>query len=59
MDLFHIHKLNLYGMNHSFKKPFEELQMLWDEYEIPYNKRKKLLLVETEVVSLLMYDVLQ
>ena len=31
---------------------------MWDKYGIPYNKRKKLLLVEIEMVSLLMCDVL-
>ena len=31
---------------------------MWDQYGIPYNKRRKLLLVELEMVSLLMCDVL-
>ena len=45
-------------MDHSFKQLYEELHLIWDEYGIPYNKRKKLLLVEIEMVSLLMCDVL-
>ena len=52
------HQLKLHGMDHSFKKLYEELNTMWDEYGIPYNKRKKLLLVEIEMVSLLMCDVL-
>ena len=46
------------GMEHSFKDLYQKLNYLWDEYGIPYNKRKKLLLVEIEMVSLLMCDVL-
>ena len=52
------HQLKLHGMDHSFKKLLEELHLMWDEYGIPYNKRKRLLLVEIEMVSLLMCDVL-
>ena len=52
------HQLKLHGMDHSFKLLIQELQEMWDEYGIPYNKRKKLLLVEIEMVSLLMCDVL-
>ncbi len=52
------HQLKLHGMDHSFKQLIEELQIMWDKYGIPYNKRKKLLLVEIEMVSLLMCDVL-
>ena len=46
------------GMEHSFQELFEKLNYLWDEYGIPYNKRRKLLLVEIEMVSLIMCDVL-
>ena len=52
------HQLKLHGMDHSFKQLFEDLHLIWDEYGIPYSKRKKLLLVEIEMVSLLMCDVL-
>ena len=52
------HQLKLHGMDHSFKQLIEELHKMWDEYGIPHNKRKKLLLVEIEMVSLLMCDVL-
>ena len=52
------HQLKLHRMDHSFKKLLEELHLMWDEYGIPYNKRKRLLLVEVEMVSLLMCDVL-
>ena len=45
-------------MEHSFQELFEKLNYLWDEYGIPYNKRRKLLLVEIEMVSLIMCDVL-
>ena len=45
-------------MDHSFKKLLEELHLMWDEYGIPYNKRKRLLLVDIEMVSLFMCDVL-
>ena len=51
-------QIKLHGMDHSFKKLIEELHLMWDEYGIPYNKRKRLLLVEIEMVSLLMCDVL-
>ena len=46
------------GMEHSFKDLYQKLNYLWDKYGIPYNKRKKLLLVEIEMVSLIMCDVL-
>ena len=36
----------------------EELHLTWNEYGIPCNKRKRLLIVEIEIVSLLMCDVL-
>ena len=52
------HQLKLHAMYHSFKKLVEELHLTWGEYGIPYNKRKRLLLVEIEMVSLLMCDVL-
>ena len=45
-------------MEHSFKDLYQKLNYLWDENGIPYNKRKKLLLVEIEIVFLLMCDVL-
>ena len=45
-------------MDHSFKQLIEELQIMWGNYGIPYNKRNKLLLVEIEMVSLLMCDAL-
>ena len=51
-------QIKLHGIDHSFKKLIEELHLMWDEYGIPYNKRKRLLLVEIEMVSLLMCDVL-
>ena len=51
-------QLKMHGMDNSFKKLYEELHLIWDEYGIPYNKRRKLLLVEIEMVSLLMCDVL-
>ena len=51
-------QLKEHGMAQSFKKLYEELHMVWDEYGIPYNKRKKLLLVEIEMISLLLCDVL-
>ena len=50
------HQLKLHGMGNSFKKLYEELHLIWDEYGIPYNKRRKLLLVEIEIISLLMCD---
>ena len=46
------------GIEHSFQELFEKLNYLWDEYDIPYNKRRKLLLVEIGMVSLIIYDVL-
>ena len=46
------------GMEHSFKDLYQKLNQLWDEYGIPYQKRRKLLLVEIEMVSLIMCDVL-
>ena len=49
-------QIKLHGIYHSFKRSIEELHL--DEYGIPYNKRKILLLVEIEMVSLLMCDVL-
>ena len=45
-------------MDQSFKQLYEELNDMWDQYGIPYNKRKKLLLVEIKMISLLMCDVL-
>ena len=51
-------QLKLHGMDNSFKKLYKELHLIWDEYGIPYNKRRKLLLVEIEMISLLMCDVL-
>ena len=51
-------QLKEHGMVQSFKKLYEELHIVWDEYGIPYNKRKKLLLVEIEMISLLLCDVL-
>ena len=45
-------------MDNSFKKLYKELHLIWNEYCIPYNKRRKLLLVEIEMISLLMCDVL-
>ena len=47
------HQFKLHRMDHSFKQLIEELQVMWDRYGIPYNKRKKPLLVEIEMVSLL------
>ena len=38
-------------MEHSFKDLYQKLNYIWDEYGIPYNKRKKLLLVEIEMVT--------
>ena len=52
------YQLKLHEMDHSFKKLLEELHLMWNESGIPYNKRKRLLLVEVEMVSLLMCDVL-
>ena len=52
------HQLKLHGMDQSFKQLYEELNEIWDQYGVPYNKRKKLLLVEIEMISLLMCDVL-
>ena len=40
-------------MDNSFKKLYEELHLIWDEFGIPYNKRRKLILVEIEMISLL------
>ena len=51
-------QLKQHGMEQSFKTLYEELHVIWDEYGIPYNKRKKLLLVEIEMISLLICDVL-
>ena len=51
-------QLKLYIMNHCFKRLFDKLQLMWDEYGIPYKKRKKMLLVEIEMVSLLMCGIL-
>ena len=51
-------QLKQHGMEQSFKTLYEELHVIWDEYGMPYNKRKKLFLVEIEVISLLMCDVL-
>ena len=34
-------------MEQSFKTLYEELHVIWDEYGIPYNKRKKLKLFPT------------
>ena len=51
-------QIKLHRMDHSFKILIEELYLMWDEYGIPYNKRKRLLLVKIEMVSLLMCDVL-
>ena len=45
-------------MDNSFKKLYKELHLILDEYGIPYNKSRKLLLVEIEMISLLMCDVL-
>ena len=42
-------QLKLDGMDNSFKKLYKELHLIWDEYGIPYNKRRKLLLVEIEM----------
>ena len=47
-------QIKLHRMDHSFKILIEELYLMWDEYGIPYNKGKRLLLVEIEMVSLLM-----
>ena len=35
-------QIRLHGMDHSFKKLIEELDLMCDEYGIPYNKRKRL-----------------
>ena len=43
------HQLKLHGMDNLFKKLYEELHLIWDEYGIPYNKRRKLLLGEIDV----------
>ena len=51
------HQSKLHGMGNSFKKLYKELNMIWDEYGIPYKKRRKQLLVEIEIISLLMCDV--
>ena len=42
----------------NLSRPFMKNYIFWDEYGIPYNKRKKLLLVEIEMISLLICDVL-
>ena len=34
-------QLKQHGMEQSFKTLYEELHIIWDEYGIPYNKRKK------------------
>ena len=47
-----MHQLKLNDMDQSFKTLYEELHMIWDAYGIPYNKRKKLLLVEIKMISL-------
>ena len=44
-------------MEYSFKDLYQKLNYLLDEYGIPYNKRKEMLLVEIEMVSLLMCDI--
>ena len=46
------------GIQHSFEDLYQKLNKLWDEYDIPYNKRRKVLLVEIEMVSPIMCDVL-
>ena len=51
-------QLKQHGMEQSFETFYKELHIVWDEYGIPYNKRKKLLLVEIEMISLLICDVL-
>ena len=51
-------QIKLHGMDHSFKQLYGDLHMAWDEYGIPYNKRKKLLLVKIEMVPLLICDLL-
>ena len=45
-------------MDQSFKQIYKDLHVMWDQYGIPYNKRRKLLFVEIEIISLLMCDVL-
>ena len=52
------HQLKLYGLDNSFKELFSMLNEMWDIHSIPYNKRYNLLLVEIEMVSLLMCDIL-
>ena len=52
------HQLKLHGMDNSFKELFSMLNEMWDAHGIPYNKRYNLLLVEVEMVSLLMCDIL-
>ena len=51
-------QLKQHVMEQSFNTLYEELNIVWDEHGIPYNKRKKLLLVEIEMISLLICDVL-
>ena len=52
------HPLKLHSIDQSFKKLYKELHIIWDEYDVLCNERKRLLLVEIEVASLLMHDVL-
>ncbi len=39
-------QIKLHGIDQSFKQLYEDLHTIWDQYGVPYNKRKKLLLVE-------------
>ena len=45
-------------MNNSFKEFFEFLNHMWDKDSITYNKRYNLLLVEIEMVTLSMCEIL-
>ena len=56
--LLFYNQLKKNGIEHSSHELFEKSNYLWDEYCIPYNKRRKLQLVEVEMVSLIMCDVL-
>ena len=52
------HQLKLHGTDNSFKKLYKKLHLILDEYGILCNKRRKLLLLEIQIISLLMCGVL-
>ena len=52
------YQLSKNGLMPAFKHLWQELEELYDLWNIPFKNRKKLLIKELEVVSLYLHDVL-